>query len=83
MSIPSVDLSYFLSGDVTKKKDFVQNLGKAYEDIGFVAVKNHEILDDLIADLYKYVQQFFSFPLEQKKIMGLRTCGSTWIYQLW
>jgi isopenicillin N synthase-like dioxygenase len=67
MSIPSVDLSEFLSGDTVKKNQFVQNLGKAYEDIGFVAVKNHGIADDLIADLYKYVQQFFSLPLEQKK----------------
>ena len=67
MSIPSVDLSEFLSGDAVKKNQFVQSLGKAYEDVGFVAVKNHGISDDLIADLYKYVQQFFSLPLEQKK----------------
>ena len=67
MSIPLVDLSEFLSGDAVKKNQFVQSLGKAYEDVGFVAVKNHGISDDLIADLYKYVQQFFSLPLEQKK----------------
>jgi len=67
MSIPSVDLGEFLSGDPDKKNRFVQNLGKAYEEIGFVAVKNHGISDHLIADLYKYVQQFFSLPLEQKK----------------
>ena len=67
MSIPSVDLSDFLSGDPKRKSNFVQSLGKAYEEIGFVAVKNHGISDDLIADLYRYVQQFFSLPLEQKK----------------
>ena len=67
MSIPSVDLSEFLSGDAGRKAAFVQQLGKAYEEIGFVAVKNHGISDDLIADLYKYVQQFFSLPLDQKK----------------
>lgn len=67
MSIPSVDLGEFLSGDSVRKNQFVQNLGKAYEEIGFVAVKNHGISDDLIADLYEYVQQFFSLPLEQKK----------------
>ena len=52
MSIPSVDLSEFLSGDAVKKNQFVQNLGKAYEDIGFVAVKNHGISDALITDLF-------------------------------
>lgn len=67
MSIPSVDLNDFLSKDTEKKRDFVQNIGKAYEEIGFVAVKNHGISDNLIADLYRYVQQFFSLPLEQKK----------------
>ena len=43
MSIPSVDFDEFLSGDAARKNEFVQNLGKAYEEIGFVAVKNHEI----------------------------------------
>jgi len=72
MSIPSVDLSVFLSGDALKKNQFVQNLGKAYEEIGFVAVKNHGISDKLIADLYKYVQQFFSLPLQQKKVYEIK-----------
>ncbi|MBL7700951.1 MAG: isopenicillin N synthase family oxygenase [Ferruginibacter sp.] len=67
MAIPSVDLSEFLSEDPDKKNQFVQNLGKAYEEVGFVAVKNHGISDNLITDLYKYVQEFFSLPLDQKK----------------
>lgn len=67
MAIPVVDLADFLSGDPKRKQLFVQQLGKAYEDVGFVAVKNHGIPDNLIADLYKYVQQFFSMPLDKKK----------------
>jgi isopenicillin N synthase-like dioxygenase len=67
MAIPSVDLAEFLSGDPVRKTAFVQNLGKAYEEVGFVAVKNHGVPDELIADLYKYVQEFFSLPSEQKK----------------
>jgi len=66
MNIPVVDLADFLSGDETRKQKFVQELGKAYEEVGFVAVKNHGIPDELIADLYKYVQQFFSLPGETK-----------------
>src|SRR4028119_900359 len=66
MNIPSVDLDEFLSGDETRKRNFVNQLGKAYEDVGFVAVKNHGISEDLIADLYKYVQQFFAEPTETK-----------------
>ena len=67
MSIPSVDLADFLSGDSVRKNDFVQKLGKAYEEVGFVAVKNHGVPDELIADLYRYVQEFFSLPLENKR----------------
>ena len=67
MSIPSVDLADFLSGDTVRKNDFVQKLGKAYEEVGFVAVKNHGVPDQLIGDLYKYVQEFFSLPLDHKK----------------
>jgi len=67
MAIPSVDLAEFLSGDPVRKAAFVQELGKAYEDVGFVAVKNHGVPDELIADLYRYVQEFFSLPSEQKK----------------
>src|SRR5271170_5223405 len=67
MDIPGVDLKDFLSGDGGKKTAFVKGLGEAYEEVGFVAVKNHGIPGLLIGDLYKYVQQFFSLPLEQKK----------------
>jgi isopenicillin N synthase-like dioxygenase len=67
MSIPSVDLADFIHGDPAKKAGFVEQLGKAYEEVGFVAVKNHGISDSLIADLYAYVQQFFSLPLELKR----------------
>jgi isopenicillin N synthase-like dioxygenase len=66
MNIPVVDLSDFLSGDADRKQSFVQALGKAYEEVGFVAVKNHGIPDDLIADLYNYVQEFFSMPSDVK-----------------
>lgn len=67
MAIPSVDLSDFLHGDTNKRNAFVQQLGKAYEEVGFVAVKNHGVPDHLIADLYKYVQEFFSLPLDKKR----------------
>ena len=67
MAIQVVDLSDFLSNDEKRKTAFVQALGKAYEEVGFVAVKNHGIPNDLIADLYKYVQQFFSLPIDKKR----------------
>ncbi|MCF1715335.1 isopenicillin N synthase family oxygenase [Flavihumibacter sp. RY-1] len=67
MPIPVVNLADFLSGDASLKQQFVQQLGKAYEEVGFVAVKNHGIPDELIKRMYQQVQEFFSLPAEKKK----------------
>ena len=67
MAIPSVDVADFLYGDSNTKSAFVKALGNAYEEIGFVGVKNHGVSYELIIELYKQVQQFFSLPLQQKK----------------
>jgi isopenicillin N synthase-like dioxygenase len=67
MTIPVVDLSDFTGKNPELKKSFVAHLGKAFEEVGFVAVKNHGISDELIEKLYKYVQEFFSLPAEKKK----------------
>jgi isopenicillin N synthase-like dioxygenase len=67
MSIPVVDLAKFTQGTHEKKKQFVFDLGKAYEEVGFVAVKNHGISQELIDELYKQVKSFFSLPSDLKK----------------
>lgn len=67
MAIPIVDLALFIRGDIKQQTSFVKQLGLAFEEVGFVAVKNHGISQDLIADLYKFVQQFFSLPIAQKR----------------
>ena len=67
MAIPVVDLAEFIHGTPIQKASFVQSLGKAYEEVGFVAVKNHGVPDELITQQYEYVQHFFSLPLEKKK----------------
>lgn len=66
IGIPSIDLSDFLSADENRKAAFVQALGKAYEDIGFVAVRGHFLSDALSADLYKQVQDFFALDQDVK-----------------
>jgi isopenicillin N synthase-like dioxygenase len=64
--IPSIDLNDFLSGDTQRKEKFVQELGRAYEEIGFVAVKGHLLTDDTSSTLYQQVQNFFNLPLDKK-----------------
>jgi isopenicillin N synthase-like dioxygenase len=45
--IPSLDLADFLSGDPERKQKFVADLGEAYNTIGFIALRNHGLSDDL------------------------------------
>ena len=65
-SIPQLDLSDYKSGDPARKGKFVRQLGKAYEEIGFVAIKNHGLDDDLRDELYEQIQNFFNLPNEVK-----------------
>jgi isopenicillin N synthase-like dioxygenase len=67
VGIPSVDLSDFLSGDPERKNRFVQQLGKSYEDVGFVAVRGHLLSDEVSKKLYDGVQKFFGLPDEVKR----------------
>lgn len=67
MNIPVVDLADFTQGSEKSRDNFVQQLGKAYEDVGFVSVKNHGISKELIDLLYTLVKQFFSLPLPLKE----------------
>ncbi|MEZ4803189.1 MAG: 2-oxoglutarate and iron-dependent oxygenase domain-containing protein [Gelidibacter sp.] len=66
-AIPSVNLKDFLSGDPVKKQKFIDEIGKAYEEIGFVALKGHFLDDKLVDTLYSEVKNFFNLPLEVKE----------------
>ncbi|MDG2450290.1 MAG: 2-oxoglutarate and iron-dependent oxygenase domain-containing protein [Saprospiraceae bacterium] len=72
--IPVVDLSKFLEGSSTQRNEFVQELGDAFHQIGFVGVKKHGISQDLINDFYMSSKAFFGLPKSDKneyEIKGL------------
>ncbi len=66
-TIPSLDLADFTSGDLTQKNKFVQQVGEAYNNIGFVSVRNHYLTDDLSARLYNNIKKFYALPDEVKQ----------------
>jgi isopenicillin N synthase-like dioxygenase len=73
-TIPSLDLADFTSGDPQRKSKFIQNLGEAYNSIGFVAIRNHYLTDELSARLYDTIKKFYALPdsVKQKyEIPGL------------
>lgn len=65
--IPSVNLADFISGDETKKQKFIKEIGEAYENIGFVALKGHFLDDNLVDDLYAEIRNFFDLPEDVKQ----------------
>ena len=76
--IPSLDLADFTSGNDEKKNGFVQKLGEAYSNIGFVAIKNHGLSDQMTEDLYSSIKRFFELDddvkatYENDKLAGQR-----------
>lgn len=64
--VPSVDLSDFLSDDPKRKQKFIDEIGKAFEEIGFVALSGHFLSDELVDSLYAEIKDFFNLPSEVK-----------------
>ncbi len=65
--IPSVNLQDFISEDPYRKQKFIDDIGHAYENIGFVALKGHFLNDELVDTLYQELKNFFNLPLETKR----------------
>lgn len=73
-TIPTVNFADFVSGDPVRKADFVQRLGKAYQEVGFVAVQNHGIDQQLVDGFYDAVERFFALSdavKQQYEVPGL------------
>lgn len=65
--VPSLDLADFTSGNPEKKAAFIQALGEAYNNIGFVAIKNHGLTDEMTQKLYATIQEFFGLSDDKKQ----------------
>lgn len=65
--IPSLDLASFTGTDSVQKGKFVAALGAAYNNIGFVAIRNHFLTDDIQRRLYEAIRKFFALPDEIKQ----------------
>ncbi len=73
-AIPLVDLSKFVKGTPEERSAFVEELGGAFHEIGFVGVINHSVSKQLIDDFYAASKAFFALPEAVKRkyeIQGL------------
>jgi len=58
--IPSLDLADFRSNDPLRKEKFVAELGAAYTNIGFVAIRNHFLAQSMQDRIYSCIREFFA-----------------------
>ena len=65
--IPSLDLGSYINGNDEQRRKFSNELGRAFNDSGFVTITNHGVDQALIDKLYKNIQAMFSLSPDQKK----------------
>lgn len=66
VNIPRLDLNDYIKGSPEQRKRFSDDIGKAFNDTGFVTIANHGMTQELIDELYSEVKKFFSLPEDQK-----------------
>lgn len=66
INIPRLDLADYLNGSAEVKKRFSDDIGKAFNETGFVTITNHGLSKELIDKLYAQVQQFFGLSEDKK-----------------
>lgn len=66
-TIPVLDLSTFVNGNDADKKAFIEGIGKAFHEVGFVGIINHGISKELVEGFYKSSKEFFSLPVDSKR----------------
>ena len=62
----TVDLSKWLTGDAAERAEFVDQLGSAMHEIGFVILTGHGVDPSLFVELDDAIEAFFDRPLDAK-----------------
>ena len=65
--IPCLDLGTYIHGNEAQRKKFSDELGRAFNDSGFVTITNHGVSQDLIDKLYANIKGVFGLPVEIKR----------------
>ena len=66
VNIPRLDLNTYINGNAEQKKRFSDEIGKAFNQTGFVTITNHDLSKELIDKLYDQVINLFKLPEETK-----------------
>jgi len=74
VNIPRLDLNTYINGTAEERKQFSNDIGKAFNETGFVTITNHGLSKELIDKLYEQVKALFALPdavKQQYEIPGL------------
>ncbi len=66
VNIPRLDLNNYVNGSAADRKKFSDDIGKAFNETGFVTIANHGLSKELIDELYAQVKAIFALPEEAK-----------------
>jgi isopenicillin N synthase-like dioxygenase len=67
VTIPRLDLNDYLQGAAEQRKQFSDDIGKAFTETGFVTIANHGLSPALMDELYVEVKKFFDLPDQVKR----------------
>ncbi|KAF2018337.1 Clavaminate synthase-like protein [Aaosphaeria arxii CBS 175.79] len=66
--IPIVDFDRFLHGTEEQKREVARGIDNAFQEVGFVYLKNHGVAKALIEECFAWSEKFFSLPLSTKQL---------------
>jgi isopenicillin N synthase-like dioxygenase len=66
VNIPRLDLNMYINGSADQRKRFSDEIGKAFNETGFVTITNHGLSKELIDKLYEQVKSLFNLPEDVK-----------------
>ncbi|ASU35432.1 isopenicillin N synthase family dioxygenase [Mucilaginibacter xinganensis] len=66
INIPRLDLNLYTEGTSGERKQFSDEIGKAFNETGFVTITNHGLDKQLIDKLYEDITALFALPDEVK-----------------
>ena len=66
VNIPRLDLNTYINGSAAERKLFSDEIGKAFNETGFVTITNHGLSKELIDQLYNQVKALFKLPEDVK-----------------
>ena len=62
VNIPRLDLNSYINGSEDQRRQFSEDIGKAFNETGFVTITNHGLEKELIDKLYQDVKALFALP---------------------